>query len=158
MQDKRLYQFKHRLRQGLEIRNMKQVELCEKTGISKSAISQYLAGRTEAKSDRLYLIARALDVNEAWLMGYNVPMGRIDSEAAEDFEEWRKDFNKKNFPDTKSEPYYTDPETAQIAQEIFEHKELRALFSAARTATPEDLKITHDMLLALKRKERGGDD
>ena len=49
-------------------------------------------------------------------------------------------------------------ETAQMAQEIFENKELRLLFSAARDASPEDLKTTHDLLLALKRKERGYDD
>ena len=53
------------------------------------------------------------------------------------------------------EGYYANPETAQIAQEIFENKELRLLFDASRNAKPEDLKLAHDMLLALKRKERG---
>lgn len=56
------------------------------------------------------------------------------------------------------EQYYHDEETAQMAQEIFENKELRLLFSAARDASPEDLKTTHDMLMALKRKERGYND
>ena len=54
--------------------------------------------------------------------------------------------------------YYHDNETAQMAQEIFKNKELRLLFSAARDASPEDLKTTHDMLMALKRKERGYND
>lgn len=54
--------------------------------------------------------------------------------------------------------YYLNDETAQMAQEIFENKELRLLFSAARDASPEDLKTTHDLLLALKRKERGWND
>lgn len=57
-----------------------------------------------------------------------------------------------------SDRYYLDEETAQIAQEIFENKELRMLFSAARDSSPEDLKTTHEMLMALKRKERGVDD
>ena len=57
-----------------------------------------------------------------------------------------------------SDGYYLNEETAQMAQEIFENKELRLLFSAARDASPEDLKTTHDLLLALKRKERGYDD
>ena len=56
------------------------------------------------------------------------------------------------------EQYYHDEETVQMAQEIFENKELRLLFSAARDASPEDLKTTHDMLMALKRKERGYND
>lgn len=57
-----------------------------------------------------------------------------------------------------NESYYSNEETAQMAQEIFENKELRLLFSAARDASPEDLKTTHDMLMALKRKERGYND
>ena len=56
------------------------------------------------------------------------------------------------------EKYYLNEETAQIAQEIFDNKELRLLFSAARDSSPEDLKTTHEMLMALKRKEKGVDD
>ena len=61
---------------------------------------------------------------------------------------------------TEKEPagYYLNDETAQVAQEIFENKELRALFDATRDADPEDLRALHNMALALKRKERGGDD
>lgn len=54
--------------------------------------------------------------------------------------------------------YYLNEETAQAAQEIFENKELRMLFDAARDADPEDLRALHTMALALKRKERGSDD
>ena len=54
----------------------------------------------------------------------------------------------------EGDKYYLNDETATIAQNIFENKELRLLFDAARDATPEDLKLTHDMLLALKRKDR----
>ena len=53
--------------------------------------------------------------------------------------------------------YYLNDETAQIAQEIFKTKELRLLFSTARGSSDEDLRTTHEMLLALKRKERGDD-
>ena len=58
----------------------------------------------------------------------------------------------------ESAGYYLNDETAQVAQEIFENKELRALFDATRDADPEDLRALHNMALALKRKERGGDD
>lgn len=50
--------------------------------------------------------------------------------------------------------YYYNDETAAIAQEIFENKELRMLFDASRNATPEDLIAVRDVMLALKRKER----
>ena len=66
-----------RIAAALSIRNMKQSELSNITKIPKSAISQYISGAFEPKQDRIYLIARALDVSEAWLMGYDVPMDRI---------------------------------------------------------------------------------
>lgn len=56
------------------------------------------------------------------------------------------------------EKYYLNDETAAMAQQLFENKELRVLFDAARDAEPEDLKTTYDVLMALKRKERGDDD
>ena len=65
-----------RIKEALSIRGMKQVELCEITKIPKSALSQYISGAFEPKQDRIYLISKALDVSEAWLMGYDVPMGR----------------------------------------------------------------------------------
>ena len=55
----------------------------------------------------------------------------------------------------ESAGYYLNDETAQVAQEIFENKDLRVLFDAAKDASPEDLKTTYDMLMALKKKERG---
>lgn len=68
--------FKDRLKKAIEIRGLKQIELSEKANISRSTISQYISGYTKPKSKKLYLIAQALDVNEAWLMGYDVPMER----------------------------------------------------------------------------------
>lgn len=51
--------------------------------------------------------------------------------------------------------YYLNDETAEMAQQLFENRDLRVLFDAAKDASPEDLKTTYDMLMALKRKERG---
>ena len=53
--------------------------------------------------------------------------------------------------------YYENEDTAAIAQEIFDNHDLRVLFDAARDADPEDLQTTYDMLMALKRKEKGDD-
>lgn len=69
--------FKNRLNQALEIRGMKPIELSKRTGLSKARISQYTNGVYEAKQKALYLLARALNVSEAWLMGYDVPMERL---------------------------------------------------------------------------------
>lgn len=51
---------------------MTQTELAKKTGISKSLINKYLKSKAEAGNDNLTLLAKALDINEVWLMGYSV--------------------------------------------------------------------------------------
>ena len=68
--------FAQRLRDGLDLRGMKQIELATRSGISKYSISHYLKGDWEGKQDAVYELARALNVSEAWLMGYDVPAER----------------------------------------------------------------------------------
>lgn len=65
-----------RIKKALEIKGMKQSELCKLANIPKSSLSQYLSGDFEPKQDRIYLMAKALNVSEAWLMGFDVPMER----------------------------------------------------------------------------------
>lgn len=68
--------FKTRLKEAMDLQTLKPVELAEKCGISKSTVSHYMSGYTEPKSNRLYIMAKVLNVNEAWLMGFDVPMER----------------------------------------------------------------------------------
>ena len=65
---------KFRIKEALEYRRMTQQELSSKTGIPKASISQYISGYTKPKQDRISMIATALDVDPAWLMGFDVPM------------------------------------------------------------------------------------
>lgn len=71
-----------RLKNALEIRDISQSELSRKTGIGKSSISTYLTGEYEPKQKNIYKMALALNVNEAWLMGADVPMERQDTAAS----------------------------------------------------------------------------
>lgn len=75
---------KDRLKQALERKGWKAVDLVERTGVPKGAISYYLAGKSQPKADRLYILARALDVSEAWLCGFDVPMARTDDQEKND--------------------------------------------------------------------------
>lgn len=68
--------FQNRLKKIMEIRNIKQVDLVEKTKLDKTLINKYLAGVSNARQQKLTVLADALDVNEVWLMGYDVPMER----------------------------------------------------------------------------------
>lgn len=68
--------FSDRLKKAMSDKQMKQVDLCNKTGIDKALISNYLSGKYKAKQDKLHKLAIALDVSEGWLMGYDVDMDR----------------------------------------------------------------------------------
>lgn len=58
----------------MEYRNVKPAELSKITNIGKSSISQWLSGKYSAKQDKIFVIAKALNVNPSWLIGANVPM------------------------------------------------------------------------------------
>lgn len=77
-------ELKDRLREAMEMRGMRAVDLVERTGIPKGTISYYLSGKTEPKADRLYIISQVLDINEAWLLGYDVPMARPEARKKND--------------------------------------------------------------------------
>lgn len=102
---------------------------------------------------------------QKWESGVSEPSISKLRELAELFGVDMNDMTTKNIektdmlgPDSEDDHYYLNDETAKAAQEIFENKELRALFDAARDADAEDLRALHSMALALKRKERGNDD
>ena len=55
-------------------RGIKQADLARMTGISRGAISNYVLGRYEPKSDIINKFAKALNCSEMWLWGYDVPI------------------------------------------------------------------------------------
>ena len=65
-----------RISAALRDRGMRPSELCRLAGIPKSSLSLYMSGAYEPKQDKIYRMAVALNVSEAWLMGYDVPMER----------------------------------------------------------------------------------
>lgn len=77
-------ELKDRLAEALDHRGMRATELVEKTGIPKVTISYYMNGKTVPRANNLYLIAQALNVSEAWLLGYDVPMHRSEEQKKND--------------------------------------------------------------------------
>lgn len=70
-------ELKNRLKAALEIRGKRPVDLCTDLNLAKSTVSQYLSGKSRnMDADRLQAIGEYLNVSEAWLMGYDVPMER----------------------------------------------------------------------------------
>lgn len=105
--------------------NMTQAELAQKMGYAdKSMIAKIEKGQVDLPQSKIVSFAKALGVLPRDLMGWS------DShmEAA----------------------YYNDPETARIAQQIFENRGMRTLFDAAADSRPEDLQMAADLLKRLK--------
>ncbi len=71
--------FADRLSEAKKLRKLRQVEICKYAGVGKSAMSQYIKGSFMPKPDKVAALAKALNVSEAWLMGYDVPMEREKS-------------------------------------------------------------------------------
>lgn len=95
------YERLNRIREALQIRNMKQVELCEKTGLKKSSLNNWLSNRWQPKQDAIMRMSRVLDVSEMWLAGYDVPIERPieqkkSDELAQLIHSMRKDEELKN--------------------------------------------------------------
>lgn len=74
-----------RLKQIMKEKSLKQVDIleaakpyCEKYGVklTKSDLSQYVSGKVEPGQEKLTVLGLALNVSEAWLMGYDVNMER----------------------------------------------------------------------------------
>lgn len=90
----------NRLNEALRLRKMSQVDLCKRSGLSKSSISSYLSGRYEPRGDRIFLLASALDVNPVWLSGFDVPINApkreiVEEQLVTDFRTLSEDDQKK---------------------------------------------------------------
>lgn len=77
----------NRLKLLMSERNLKQVDILNKTlplqvkynvRLAKNDLSQYVNGKVEPNQERIFILAKALDVSEAWLMGFDVPRERVD--------------------------------------------------------------------------------
>lgn len=93
----------------------------EETGIKGSTFYGWKTGKYTPKQEKLQKIADYLGVSLEYLMTGEEPEG-----------------------------YYINPEAADMAQQIFENKDLRLLFDVAKDVTPEQLKLLHDLALSWK--------
>lgn len=71
-----------RLNELMQEQNLRQVDILNKSiryqkelniKMGKSALSQYVSGKSVPDQDKLVLLGKTLGVNESWLMGYDVP-------------------------------------------------------------------------------------
>ena len=151
---------KSRLAEMMAYFKINQTDIVERTGVPKSSLSLWVNGKRTPGQKQLAMLSEPFNINPAWLMGYDVPMKADEISRRELYNcdaklirPSREELMSKD--DKPLCDYYIDDDTAQTAQEIFENKDLKLLFEAARTASPEDLKAAQTLLLALKAKEQG---
>lgn len=65
---------KNRLKEALKLRSFSISELARRSGVDKASISRYLSGAFTPKQNAIGAMAEALNVNPAWLLGYDVQM------------------------------------------------------------------------------------
>lgn len=104
-----------RLKYLMETRKLKQVDILNlcfpyskkyKVNIRKNYLSQYVSGKVQPNQDKLSILAMALDVSEAWLMGYDVPMKNEQSALNKNdtyFDTFKKYVKENSFTDEELE-------------------------------------------------------
>ena len=115
--------FVKNLRNYMELHGETQSDISRFLGVSTATVSYWMAG---AKTPRMPMIDRLCK-------HYGI--------SRSDLLEERKE---------TEDPYFFDKDTQKIAQEIFESKEMRGLFYAAKDLTPEKLRLLQQLCKQLK--------
>lgn len=133
-------------------------DVCQDLNIKYTTLTDWLKANTYPRIDKIEQLAAYFGVKKKDLV--EDPLYELAEQAYyhDKFNSLSLDEKKALLNGEMTEGYYLDSQTAKIAQEIVESKEMAMLFRAARDASPEDLETTYQMLLALKRKERHDDD
>ena len=123
----------HRIAELIDFLGVNQTEFCQKTGLQKSALSNYLNGDREPRQDQISKITDAYNINPAWIMGYDVPMewDRPDVFATpEDFEKAWKDRSGGRHPiDLTDEEYDFIVDVRALHDQNF-YKRMKAFMDA----------------------------
>ena len=117
---------------------LSQDELAHKLGYkSRSTIAKLESGVNDLTQSKLKAFADALNTTVADLLDWD------DSDSS----------------DKKSaiKPYYLDPETARLAQEVKDDPRYRALFDATRKLSPDAMKEVMNFIAYQTKKEEGQD-
>ena len=125
-------QFINRLKSIMKERKITQTELAKRTGIRQSSISDWLNDRYEPKQDKVYIIAKALNVSPAWLLGYDENISTNE----------------------QSTNYYLDAETAEYAEMLRTRPEMRMLFSASRGISKEEMQEAVNYIEFIKSRNK----
>ena len=125
--------FASNLKRWLQERDKSQVELAKYMKVSSPTVSDWVNGKKMPRADKLQSISNWLSIDLSDLL-----------------------MNKGDNSPEQDSPYYLNPETAQIAQQVFDDPNLRILFDAARDVKPENIRLAAEMLKRFKETNPNG--
>lgn len=97
------------------------------TGVTTATLSSWKNGRYIPKTDKLQILADYFGVSVDCFIGVQ----------------------------TDEQPeYYYDKETLEMAQKLFENKDLRILFDAAKDIDPSDLFFVYSLIQRMKKTNK----
>lgn len=117
-----------RILQRLNACGLNQAELAKLSGVTRGAISHYIAGRNAPTNVTAGKLARVLGVDPVWLCGYDVPS------------------------QPKKVPRELDGDTTEKALELYADENARILLDAKRVLTEEDLAAVVQLVRSLANK------
>lgn len=117
-----------------DLRGLSDYRVAKDTGLGRSTFSDWKGGKHRPSLETITKLAEYFGVSVAYLTT-------------------GKDTEKTS---NAGNTYYFSDETAETAQELFENKDLRLLFDAAKDARPENLRIAADLLKRLKETNPDG--
>lgn len=99
MKNQKISNTSERLKYVLKRFNLRQVDILKKAKpysekynikFEKNDLSQYVSGKTVPGQEKLTILAQALNVSEAWLLGYDVPMEIQEEKSNAEFVTYKK--------------------------------------------------------------------
>lgn len=112
-------------------RGLTSAAVAKATGISPATLSEWRKGKYVPKVEKIQKIADFLGVSVDYLMNGNAV-------------------------DESGKTYYFDDQTAALAQELMERKDLRTLMDASRDLSPENAALVVDLVKKLKGTNPNG--
>ena len=120
--------FSDRLTLLLEQNKITQAELANIIGVSESTVGK-------------------------WLLKKAIPRMGVIQRLADYF-----GVGKSYFLEVEAEGYYTDPDTAELAEKLRSNNDLKVLFQASADLSPEKMKEAYNYIKFLRDQEKGESD
>lgn len=116
--------FAKNLKYYMELHDKTRRDICDKLNISYTTFASWESGVNYPRIDKIELLANYFNVSKADLI-----------------------------EDKYRDSYYSNPETAKMAQEIYDNPDYRLLFDASRKLSPKALKEVLKFIDYQKTKE-----